>query len=72
MEKKFNDLMLENNVWINDDIVHVGFNENSIDIMEFDDEGRNLYGNTFYNVYEAFDFIESYNGFTKIADRSEF
>lgn len=33
-------------------------NEHSIDIMLMDDEGYNGYGNKFYSVHEAFDFLK--------------
>ncbi|WEG14019.1 hypothetical protein PU629_06525 [Pullulanibacillus sp. KACC 23026] len=42
---------------INDDKAHIEFNKHSIDIMLIDEDGYNSYGNTFYSVVEAYQFL---------------
>lgn len=55
MEKEFYALLKEEGKELDYDRVEVTFNPNSIGVMEIDREGYNLYGETYYNVYDAYD-----------------
>lgn len=59
MKNEFFELLEQENKSINEEKASVSFNPHSIDIMEILEDGSNGYGNTFYSVYEAMDYLKS-------------
>lgn len=57
MKNKFYILLEENGKFLNDK-ADVIFNKYSIDVIEIDEHDGDLVGKKFYNVYEAYDFLE--------------
>lgn len=58
MEKEFYALLEEEGKEINEEKATVIFEKHSITIEEIDEEGFNLYGEKYYNVYDAYDRLE--------------
>ena len=55
MEKKFFALLEDEGKKIDERRASIIFNKYSITIEEIDEQGYNLYGETFYNIYNAYD-----------------
>lgn len=55
MEEKFYALLEEEGKEINEEKAAVIFEKYSITIEEIDEKGFNLYGEKYYNVYDAYD-----------------
>ena len=66
MEKKFYALLEEERKKIDEGRVSVTFNKYSITIEEIDEQGYNLYGERFYNIYDAYDRLEQIGALKKI------
>lgn len=53
LQAKFYEILAEDGVMVDEEKAEVIFNDHSIDIMAIDEEGRGLYGETYYSAYEA-------------------
>ena len=68
MEKNFHALLKEEGKKIDERRASVTFNKHSITIEEIDEEGYNLYGERFYNIYDAYDRLEQIGALKKRID----
>ena len=65
MEKKFYALLKEEGKEIDERRATVNFNKYSISIEEIDEQGYNLYGETFYNIYDAYNRLKQIGALKK-------
>lgn len=65
MEKKFYALLKEEGKEIDERRATVNFNKYSISIEEVDEQGYNLYGETFYNIYDAYNRLKQIGALKK-------